>query len=94
MIFPKSGLLYTLFQGGLDAMERGDVEHAIMGFGQSIHGAGNLIKYSKKITFNEKVFEKVGKPILDFVGRGITKAVTPLKVGLAKTLINQSFSAF
>ncbi len=72
---------YGVFAGlkaGEQSITAGNVEGIIQGFGQSAHAITTMIRF-KGSSISEKIFQKVGQPVLKTIGKTVTKALGPLK---------------
>jgi hypothetical protein len=72
---------YGVFAGlkaGEQSITAGNVEGIIQGFGQSAHSITTMIRF-KGSSISEKIFQKVGQPVLKTIGKAVTKALGPLK---------------
>jgi hypothetical protein len=72
---------YGVFAGlkaGEQSITAGNVEGVVQGFGQSAHAITTMIRFGGT-SIGEKIFQKVGRPVLKVVGKVVTKALVPLK---------------
>ena len=65
-------------KAGEQSITAGNVEGIIQGFGQSAHAITTMIRF-KGLSISDKIFQKVGLPVLKTIGKTTTKALGPLK---------------